>query len=250
MKTDLLIRTLETVKLVPNKVKAIFPLGSHVYGTNNKDSDYDFIVIVNEIPEIGSIQRELDKNIDIHYYTVEEFQLKLDNHDIQMLECFFLPEDMYSTYIDLPFTFELDKSKLRKSISTIVNNSWVRGKKKLVVSGDYDLNLALKSIFYSIRILGLGIQIASHGKIITYKEYNWLLDDLYKMSKVADKDVLWKNIETKYKHKLFKTERSKFKSLCPNPKYKDNKTQLTNILKKHKIEVTTSLIDEILDLIN
>ncbi len=67
---------------------------------------------------------------------------------------------------DLGITFKLDKTKLRVAISTIVSNSWVKGKKKLIVQGDYDLNLAIKSTFHSLRILDFGTQIAMEGKII------------------------------------------------------------------------------------
>jgi hypothetical protein len=40
----------------------------------------------------------------------------------------------------------LDLGKLRKSISTISNHSWVKGYKKLTILSDYDKKMGLKFI--------------------------------------------------------------------------------------------------------
>lgn len=66
----------------PNNLN-VYRFGSVVYGTNTKDSDEDFIVVTKE--------KLISNNINVHYYTIIEFQTLLDNHDIQMLECFYLP---------------------------------------------------------------------------------------------------------------------------------------------------------------
>lgn len=248
METQLKIQADKALALLDEKLNILqlYPFGSHVYGSANEASDYDFIVIVDQLPTVGSLERFPEQNIDLHYYTTREFQLKLDHHDIQALECYFLPNSLFESKID--FQFELDKHLLRPAISTIVNNSWVKGKKKLIVSGDYDQRLALKSIFHSIRILGLGIQIASHGKIINYKEYNWLLNDLYTMAQQADKDLLWQQIESKYKQKLYKAGKTKFRLLCPKAEQHLVKKRrlLQQLLTDRAIEPTEELIEEIM----
>lgn len=225
------------------KVLAIYKFGSHVYLTNNENSDEDYIVIAEEYFD--------SQNINIHVYTKEQFQLKLDNHDIQVLECYFL--GLANTNIlkvdgNLSFDFNLDLHKLRTSISTIASNSFVKGKKKLTISGDYDLNLAIKSIFHSLRILDFGIQIASEGKISNYSSMNWLLEDLWKLSEQFQRDELWNAIDIKYR-KLYNSKSSEFKALAPkNLTEQDKEKQLYKIFDKFGLISNEHAINEILEL--
>ena len=219
----------------PN-VLNVYPFGSHVYGSNNDNSDKDFIVILEDFVESSSI--------DIHHIPRLEFQTMINNHDIQALECYFLPKEsvLKST---TKFRFELDKTKLRKSISTVSDGSWQKGKKKLIVSADYDKEIALKSIFHSLRIRDIGIQIAMYGKIISYNRMNYILDDLRKMGTQYERNELWQKIDDKYR-KLFNELRSKFVELCP----KDNKVQtrittIKNILKLNEETLPEAVIKEI-----
>lgn len=206
----------------------VYRFGSIVYGTNSKDSDEDFIVVTKE--------KVISNNINVHYYTIIEFQTLLDNHDIQMLECFYLPYN--SKFIlkkEQVFTLNkndiIDKYKLRIAISTITSNSWVKGKKKLVVQGDYGKYLAIKSVFHSIRILDYGIQIAQHNKIVDYTSMNYVMFDLLKLSVEYDYIELWNMIEARYK-KLFNNKSSIFKQLCP--KSIENETLISNLRKIFK----------------
>lgn len=186
----------------------IYRFGSHVYGTNHENSDEDFIIITDE-------NKQISDNINKKYFTYIEFQRLLNNHDIQALECYFLPNHfkIKETYVD-GFKFNLDNAKLRVSISTVTNGAWVKGKKKLTVMADYDKYLGIKSLFHSIRILGIGIQIATHGKIIDYSEYNWFLKDLLKLSEQYEHHELWDVIDSKYRS-LYNKLNTEFKILCP-----------------------------------
>ena len=229
-------------------MKNIYRFGSHVYGTAHEDSDEDFIIVCNE--------KIISKDINIHYFTPIEFQRLLDQHEIQMIECYFLPKEHILQADFPPFQFEIDKGKLRVSISTITSNSWVKGKKKITVLGDYDKYLAIKSIFHSIRILGLGIQLATHGKIIDFKEYNWLFDDLQKLGKEYDYSALWFKIDDKYR-KLFNKLNSDFKLLCPKATiphqqlkdeliqlFKENQCYSTEIIEKKMIQKLADFIQK------
>ena len=211
----------------------VYAFGSTVYSSQTEFSDEDYIIVTDE--------KVISNDINKHYYTITEFQRLLDNHDIQMLECYFLP-NKFKIKETHQFIFTLDKHKLRTSISTISSNSWVKGKKKLIVQGDYNKYLALKSIFHSIRIIGLGIQLATHGKIINYSEYNWLLTDLLKLSEQYDYVELWEKIEIKYKS-LFNKLHSEFKKLAPK-KISNVELDIKEIFKKENVE-NTKLINEI-----
>jgi hypothetical protein len=223
--------------LTPDNVLNIYQFGSLVYRSHNENSDQDFIFIVKEFFE--------SPDVNLHVYTVEQFQLLLDRHDIQALECIHAPSQ-FILKEKQKFSYELNKAKLRVAISTVTSNSWIKGKKKLTVAADYDLNLAIKSIFHSLRILDFGIQIANTGTIQDYSSMNWLLLELRKLSEQYKREELWCKIEEKYK-KLYNSKSSEFKMLAPKDlSEKDNKLKLVNTLKSHKIAYTDELINEIL----
>lgn len=217
-----------------------YPYGSRVYGSHNKESDYDFVVVV----------EEYYKNMDIntHVYTVNDFQTALDNHDVPALECYFLPDSMIIKN-NHKFSFTLNKFKLRRSISTISSNAFVRGKKKLCIAGDYDKKLGIKSIFHSLRILDYGIQIANNGKIVDYSSSNWILKDLYEITKDLENVSAWKSIEDKYK-KIYNDRATKFKSLCPKLNHNTLNQLLTDIVKKYNVEKPGKLVNELEALFN
>ena len=212
-----------------DNVVIIYPLGSRVYGSHTKESDYDYILICHKFFD--------SKDINVHVYTIEQYLQALSNHEIQALECYFIDDNLIVKYLDNTFDsfLKLDLSKLRTSISTISSNSYVKGKKKLIISGDYDPHLAIKSIFHSLRILDFGIQIGSTGSIINYGSMNWLLEDLKKMSLQYQRDELWNAIDTKYRS-LYNEKSSQFKILCPKTLNENvYKKELKNILKEHKV---------------
>jgi hypothetical protein len=234
-----MIDTLKKLYLFNDNVLNIYRFGSCVYGTNNENSDEDFIIIAKEYFD--------PKDINIHVYTVTQFQTLLNNCDIQMLECYFMPynDNIIKMSNGLNIKFKLDKTKLRVAISTIVSNSWVKGKKKLIVQGDYDLNLAIKSTFHSLRILDFGTQIAMEGRIINYGSMNWVLADLKNMSTQYQSVDLWNAIDTKYRP-IYNKNNSKFKELCPKDlTEKDNKSLLVRALTKYKIN-NEDLVNDIL----
>lgn len=215
--------------LYDDNVCAIYPLGSRVYGSHTDESDYDYILVCWEHFD--------SEDINVHVYTVNQFKQALANHEIQALECYFINDDLIVKLDDTRHQegFVLDKTKLRTSISTITSNSWVKGKKKLIVAGDYDPFLAIKSIFHSLRILDFGIQIGSVGYIEDFSGMNWVLEDLKKMSTQYQRDELWNAIDTKYRS-LYNQKSSKFKQLCPKAlNENDYKKELKNILKDHKV---------------
>ncbi len=65
---------------------------------------------------------------------------------------------------------------MRKSISAVVSNSWVKSKKKMLVENeDY---IGRKSMWHSLRILRFGIQIAKHERIVDFAEANVYYNDI------------------------------------------------------------------------
>jgi hypothetical protein len=163
--------------------------------------------------------------------------------DICALECYFLPENS-GQIENHKFTFKLDKQKLRAQISKVANNSWVKGKKRLTITADYDMMIAIKSVFHSIRILDFGTQIATEGKIYNYSSMNFLWDEIWKLALDYQGKELWDALETRYK-KLFNEKASAFKKACPHKSIKEDRRNIINILEKHKVEPKVGLVDEL-----
>lgn len=206
----------------------IYRFGSHVYRTNSEVSDEDYVCIVGE--------KFPSHDINFHVYTKTEFQHFLNEHNIQMLECFFLPKE-HKLKETVKVNFNLNLNKLRSSISTVSNGSWVKGKKKLIVQADHNKYLAIKSVFHSLRILDFGIQIAKNNKIIDYSSINYIWKDILDISKDKDYFELWDVIESKYK-KEFNSLKSEFVSLCPKGYNKDDikRQKLVELLENFGIQ--------------
>src|SRR5437764_9853414 len=158
----------ETRDKITEQIIVVYKYGSTVYGTHNhKTSDNDYIVVVKGDGEFSYDVKDID---DYHVYSESAFIKKIEEHHIAILECIFQHEhDPYVKH------FRLDKEKLRRSISAISSNSFVKCKKKLA---EDDVYIGLKSLFHSLRILMFGIQIAKTGKIYDYSCANFMLPSI------------------------------------------------------------------------
>jgi len=207
---DLLKEIISRSKLDVKDLVAVYPYGSRVYGTANKQSDYDFIVIIKK----KTNTQYSDKLININFYTPEEHQQRLNDHEISALECHFLDHKWMLFDSNHPlnkknieFQFQLNLPKLRQSLSAKSSNSWVKAKKKLIVEKDLDLNIGRKSLFHSIRIINYGIQIARYGKIIDYTSCNSLYKDIMEQ-------YSWPEMVLSYK-KIYNNILTEFRQLAP-----------------------------------
>lgn len=189
-----------------NDIVAIYPYGSRVYGIAQKISDYDYIVITNNKKN----NQYSDNLININFYTPEEHQARLDDHEISALECHFLPKEQILFGSNKSFNFKLDTIKLRHSLCAKSSNSWVKAKKKLTVEKDLDLNLGRKSLFHAIRIIEYGIQITETGRIVDYGGSNLTFSEIQYC-------YTWGELHMRYK-KTYNKLLSKFRTLAPKIK--------------------------------
>ncbi len=185
-----------------NNIICCYLYGSRVYGTNNEESDYDFIAVIKD----KEVQSSLSEHGDITYYTEGEFKELIEKHEISILECLSLNEE-FVIKNEMDFEFNLDKQVLRNSISSKASNSWVKCKKKFLVEEDYSPYIGKKSAFHSLRILDFGKQIADNGKITNFSSVNELLVDIMGLNS-------WEEIESKYKQ-IYNGMSSEFKKSAP-----------------------------------
>lgn len=180
--------------------------GSRVYQTNEPYSDYDFIIIINKDDVIYDDIELLDGQANIHVYDKRTFQSKLSEHKIFALETYFLNRELQDI---LTFTLQLDK--LRKEISSVSSNSFVKADKKIRVENDF--YIGWKSLFHSIRIIMFGIQIAETGEIYDFSQANHYWLDI-----MREKHYDWQPLKLKYKpikNRLL----TEFRKLAPKENY-------------------------------
>lgn len=186
--------------------------GSQVYGTANENSDADYLVVVDGEP---LVEEEKFGNDDFHYISLQKFQTLLESNDIKALECFYAPDycklhlsPSYTRYRILPEPIvTIDPQKLRHSISAICSNSWVKGKKKILVENEK--YIGLKSIFHCIRIMEFANQILLINAI-SYNSMNFIYNDLMELD--GEKELLWKKVRQQFEP-LYKSIHHTFKTL-------------------------------------
>jgi predicted nucleotidyltransferase len=188
---------IKEAKIHKSKVKCIYLYGSRVYGTENENSDWDFIMIANN--SVPNVEIKGD-NYNIHIITPDEFKMMLKIHHPGAIECFF-SEPHCRLLETVDWDFELKISSLRHMYSHVSSNSWVKCKKKLEQDDYY---IGIKSLFHSLRIVMFGIQLATENKISDFKCANHIFD------KIMSKKWTWNELDNEFRS-LKNELNSKFK---------------------------------------
>lgn len=200
------------------RCQAIFDYGSTVYG-NKVPSDQDLIVVIENNPtrDGGEFYEQYKYlNFDITVMSEGMFFHQLDRHEITQIECVNLPEK-HVHFIDHQFKaklakFEVDNVKLRHALSQKASNSYVKAKKKLIVEDDFDLEVSVKSLFHSLRILQIGTQLATTGKIQNFAETNALYPKI--IESYRDSHLDWVEIDNEFKP-MYNELATEFKKHAP-----------------------------------
>jgi predicted nucleotidyltransferase len=181
------------------EILGAYVFGSMVYGTNDKNSDVDIILISNHLPN-GTEIRNGKYNIQV--LSESSFIDSAERNDIKSIECLFAPD--WAKLVEYNHRFILNEGNLRNEISAKVSNSWVKFKKKLAQG---DRSIGLKSLFHSLRIADFGIQVAQ-GNEINFQSSNFIWDEI----KYSDLD--WSELAKKYKP-LLNSRLTQFRNLAP-----------------------------------
>lgn len=178
---------LKVAKLHPTRVFNIYLFGSRIYGTHTDNSDWDIIIVAKNSVESIEIKSDL---YNIHIYTPDKFKQDLDWHMPKNLECLFAP-DWAKLKEDLKFEFKLNIPKIRHATSHVSSNSWVKAKKKLQISNEY--NIGVKSLFHAIRIPMFSTQIVNFGEIRDFQCANWI------WNKIKEKEWNWDELDSEFR---------------------------------------------------
>jgi len=206
----MLVKILNNFNLDKDKILNIYPYGSFIYKTNTDKSDEDFIVIYNQEENIKDSIYSSDKKINITLISSLHFQEMINNHRIDSLECIFLPDDL--KYEKIKFDFNYNSDILRRSISAVCSNSWVKCRKKFIDNQEY---IGKKSLFHSLRIVDFGLQIADNKRIINYIKPEYMnYDSFMELWLEIDKHDSWKSLKEDYQE-LANNLRSQFRIVAP-----------------------------------
>lgn len=211
-------KILESFKFKDEDVLSVYSYGSRVYGTATEKSDHDFVVVLKNVETESDRIDSQDHPISITIYSKEGFQEKVNLHKIGALECIFCPQNkiLKST---MEFSFKLDKSALRASISEKCSKDWNQAKKRFSDSQGWNpvtnqpyvrkVYEAKKSLFHCFRMLDFATQIIEKGKIINFSSCNDLWEEI-----VTDPADTWEPYKEKY-HQSYNSKLIQFRKIAP-----------------------------------
>lgn len=200
---DLVLHNLELKSHLPI-IRNVYAHGSRVFGTASSTSDHDYIIV--EEGEVGKEDTLSNNGVDATVYDCKRFRQRIEDHEVSVLECLSLPTE-HILKKELEFPWQLDRSKLRESLSAKASNSFVKAKKKFEV--EKQPYIAKKSLWHSLRILKFGIQIAIHGRITDFAEAN----SLWKA--IADNpSEIWEDYKQEYQS-LYNNLKTQFRLVAP-----------------------------------
>ncbi len=155
-------------KLDPKDILNIYSYGSRVYGTANPESDHDYIVVHKGAFLNGDVcmkenaKTSADGSIQIINYSRTGFKAGIENYDISVLECLYLPERFI---LQKKWPYKLDKFVKKEFVNKIIakaSNSWHHA---IMALKDEDEYYVKRNIYHSLRILTFANQIKESNSI-------------------------------------------------------------------------------------
>ncbi|KAI6657496.1 hypothetical protein LOD99_242 [Oopsacas minuta] len=164
----------KSFKLSPSDILNVYVVGSHLWGTVHKDSDWDLVIVV----KVWSV-KPADMHsglLDAHILSKEQFVETLALHNFRLIACIYAPVHCkLKETIKFEKMFKLDKIKLRDSFFQ-ENERDNRIAEKHANKGRVD---AAKTIcVHTLRLLMFGEQICLEGGIVDYQRGRDELDEL------------------------------------------------------------------------
>lgn len=196
----MLQRLIDTFQLDQYELLCVYMYGSRVYGTHDENSDHDFIVVVKD--DVGCIDGISGEWADITIYDQSTFQKRVNEHEISVLECLSLDSEKILLE-KWRADFKLIPATLRAAVSSKSSNSFVKAKKKMTIPESFNIKIAKKSLFSSIRIINFGLQISSYGCVRDFTGANNFWRDINK-----NPSTDWEEYKKQYKpiHNQMMTE--------------------------------------------
>jgi hypothetical protein len=189
---------------ITEEVIAIYPYGSHVYGSAKEGSDVDYIIVTKgAFLKSGAFKQNAisseDRKIQGVLYSRSGFIDALNNYEIGAMECLFLDP---SVVVLSKWPFKLQKWDEKEMVSKIIQKasaSWYIGSQQ---STDGFKAIAKKGIFHALRILMFGVQLKENKKIVDYAEANELKKEFDKLPEDMFDDRMYLSLRDELMTKL------------------------------------------------
>ena len=164
-----------------NEILNIFPYGSQIYGTADEYSDFDYIIVYKRsILPSGSFKDNAisssDREIQGTCYSRGGFIDAINNYQMPVLECLFLPEDMI---VKKTFNFKINKFNEKDFIKNVITSASSSWHNAILSYKDDNFEYVTKNIYHALRILNFGVQIKETGKIYDFGSMNNLKSKIY-----------------------------------------------------------------------
>lgn len=159
----------EQARLERTALRAVFRVGSRVYGTATPESDEDFLVVLARRDARQDLLFFPNLNVILH--GADSFQRALEEHSIMALEAHFAPAPHRLLEPRPPFSFKLDRKRVMASASERARSDFAKARKTFEAEPD----AARKKVFHALRVAMFARQIAQHGKLSRFDEASHLM---------------------------------------------------------------------------
>lgn len=203
---------------IKEEILNIYLIGSRVYGTAKEISDYDFIIVSEDVKNEKDGNLEFLYhfkglwNMDITIYTLKTFQNYLNLFEHHAIECVSYNYNKETKKFVILEKYPLqipkirDPYKVRVKFHDHINQCWIKFKKKII--NDKNLEVGKKCLLHSIRVGLFGIQLLKYGYIQDFTVGNMYFNDII-VNKVPENS----EIHDYNEKEIFKLYEKKYKSL-------------------------------------
>lgn len=154
-----------TLKLQDSDVLNVYLVGSHMWGTCHKNSDWDLVIILRTLTTAKPINTH-KANIEAFLLSKEQFMQLLREHSMQVLVVLWLPQECVLVEKFSPIaSFNLDREALARSLDHSRERDLRIAEKHF---GKGDASRARKVLLHCARYLELGAQLRENGRITDY----------------------------------------------------------------------------------
>jgi predicted nucleotidyltransferase len=155
-------------RLDRDALRAVFRVGSRVYGTDHPGSDEDFVVVLARQDARQDLLFGPDFNVILH--GVDSFQRSLDEPSVLALEAWFAPPPHRLLEPRPPFRCKPDRRRLLAAASERARSDFAKARKTF----EDEPEAARKKVFHALRVAMFARQIVRHGKLLRFDEASHL----------------------------------------------------------------------------
>ena len=154
--------------LQDEQVLNVYVVGSHVWGTCHKHSDFDLVVVTRTSK--GKPLNNHRGNLEAFILSLEDYSAFISQHSMQVLITLWLPNDfVLRQKYDPKKAFSFDKQALVKSLEHTRERDLRVAEKHFI---KHNTSASKKVLIHFLRYLELAVQISKEGKITCYTSAN------------------------------------------------------------------------------